>query len=189
MIDDAFENDKHIDELGVILSNEPPFVVVIDHKLGVSMGILKPLFLLCKDLLETNLDSIDENYLKSKEMISFTRAILLVKGDFPPALSIRKKLIMYNFLSVDEELHFLAMIFSKHPKSPSAWYHRKWCLSHGRENVSLSSSTIAIECQLCSRNCDSYSRNYYSWNHRLWIASMMNIAQVSRSYLVISQVS
>jgi hypothetical protein len=182
-LNDAFSNDSLIDELGVILSNDPPFVVVMEHKLGISMSIIKPLFLYCKGILDTlgittDITTIDSN--NSNNIACVTRALLVIKGDYPPALAVRKILLEGNYISIDDELKLLSVIFSKHPKSPSAWYHRRWCIEYGIRNhlYSLTPEHMEMECRLCSTNCDIYSRNYYSWNHRLWISSMMSYDQV-----------
>ena len=216
-INRAFEKNPEIDELGMVLSSDES-IVLVEHKLGISMAILKPLFKYSitelqkhRSVLLKPIDSI--SVAEAKLICDLSRAILLVKGDFPPALNARKTMISNGILSASGEVQFLNVIFSKHPKSPSAWHHRRWCLqrlflcSNISTSTSTSSSTstpegdkewsrdreggdqsgrysfssvVAEEVALCERMCDLYPRNYYSWNHRLWLAQQMNdLRQVS----------
>jgi protein prenyltransferase alpha subunit repeat containing protein 1 len=171
-------------------------IVLVEHKLGISMAVLKPLFkygitelqqqrsVLCKTA-----DQITP--VEAKLICDLSRAILLVKGDFPPAINARKIMIVHGTLSAEKEVKFLDVIFSKHPKSPSAWHHRRWCLlrlfCHASTNQGANegtpysfSSVVDQEVALCERMCDLYPRNYYAWNHRLWLAQQMNdVAQVN----------
>lgn len=136
-IDAAFTNDPNIDELGIVMSPHPPgpALVCVDHKLGLSMSIIKPLFKFCIIRFHSTLSDLAKGHLKLYEsetmnmMNSLTRALLLVKGDLPLAFNVRKQLILNGTcLTVDSELSFLKMLFTKHPKSPTGWQHRRWCL-------------------------------------------------------------
>ena len=169
--------------VGIILSNEGPHVIVVEHKLGISMSILKPMFgYVVPELHRLRLllnDSPHEELVLRIDKVSL--AALLVKGDFPPALDIRKSLITQKLLCARQEIRLTGVIFSKHPKSPSCWYHRKWCLNFLQATTDLTiASIISEECNICQRMCEVYPRNYYSWNHRLWIAQHMSCDQVSR---------
>jgi protein prenyltransferase alpha subunit repeat containing protein 1 len=178
-----FEKDPLIDELGIILTNDPPYVLHIEHKIGISMSILKPLFhFASKHLQPPFLFSIDDN--KFLEKLSL--CALLVKGDFPPALNIRKKLIQQNLLQPQRELQLIQVILSKHSKSPSCWHHRRWCIEFLNPQMDSHSFSYeefwSKELQLCDRMCDIYPRNYYSWNHRLWICNYLGRDQVIPLY-------
>ena len=72
--------------------------------------------------------------------MSLSRAMMLVRSDLPLALNARKEVMLS--LAVDDEnirdsclyhveaeLQLLVAIFTLHPKSPSGWHHRRWCLS------------------------------------------------------------
>lgn len=165
------------------MSCDGPNVVVVDHKLGLSMNILKPMFAyavpelyhLCVHFELSDDKETVENIRK------MSLACLLVKGDFPPALDIRKSLVEKGCLNAQEEIRLTGVIFSKHPKSPSCWYHRKWCLQFLVKTSQIEfSSIVSSECDLCSRMCDLYPKNYYSWNHRLWIIKFMDKIQVHK---------
>lgn len=145
------------------------------------MTILKPMFAYAVPELYRLRSMLDEDMdveiVQNIRMVSL--AALLVKGDFPPALDIRKMLILKDALSVEDEIRLTGVIFSKHPKSPSCWYHRKWCILHRSKFQCVNvESIITQECELCSRMCDVYPRNYYAWNHRLWIVGYMNETKV-----------
>lgn len=74
--------------------------------------------------LFTTLDTI------SVDLMHNTRGILVVRGDMPAALNARKAVLLYNMnvAVCKEELRLLEVIFTLHPKSPSAWHHRRWVM-------------------------------------------------------------
>jgi protein prenyltransferase alpha subunit repeat containing protein 1 len=181
-IDEAFLSDPEIDEMGILLSQPPPAVVVTEHKLGLSMGILKPLFRYAihrfqEILVLRNAGAItdDSIYL---EGLSLSRAILLVKGDISIAINYRKEMMLRKLHDIDVELKFLRMLFTKHPKSPGAWQHRRWCIMQ-RSLDTMTAKDIEVEQDLCSRMSELYPKNYYAWNHRLWTIQFMNHSEVS----------
>jgi hypothetical protein len=195
-IDDAFISDSMINELGVIMSPPPPNLILIDHKLGLSCKILKPLFSYAIDKFHSILNEVKygrkelSNMIVQDDILRLTRAILLVKGDMPMAYNLRKQLLMSGqLLDVDNELLFLSFLFSHHPKSPSSWQHRRWCLnirnSKNKCNNSevelkpfLSDVEMNIELDLCTIMSEKYPKNYYSWLHRLWLLKGMTIVQL-----------
>jgi Protein prenyltransferase alpha subunit repeat len=195
-IDEAFEVDPRIDEIGIIMSPPPPNLVLIDHKLGLSFKILKPLFEFAINELYTVIRSAKmskemlSNPIVSEKVLRLTRAILLVRADMPMLYNLRKTIILAGSTthSIDAELYFLGVLFTKHPKSPSSWQHRRWCLStrwtyaHCKNSTSLrvelSSCELEVEIALCSAMSESYPKNYYSWLHRLWLLQFMEFAQL-----------
>lgn len=196
---------KFTTDLSQVLSTDES-VVLVEHKLGISMGILKDLFKYSIEELQKNHSVLHRpaaliSHSEAKHICNISRAILLVKGDFPPALNARKTMIVNGYLSAEGEIQFLNVIFSKHPKSPSAWHHRRWCLlrilsSRTKEvipgekidcdciHLFSFSSVMAQEINLCERMCDLYPRNYYSWNHRLWLAKHMDDLQQVHKIIV-----
>ena len=159
--------------------------MLVEHKLGISMTILKPLFKYTVTELEKYRNDLRNNelinfYDKIKAICSLSRVILLVKGDFPPALNARKVMIEMDILHAQSEIKFLNVVFSKHPKSPSAWHHRRWCLLRLFEeddNGYNFSTVVDEEVALCVKMCDIYPRNYYAWNHRQWLVHQMETTQ------------
>lgn len=195
-IDDAFISDSMINELGVIMSPPPPNLILIDHKLGLSCQMLKPLFSYAIDEFHSILNEVKygrkelSNMIVQDDILRLTRAILLVKGDMPMAYNLRKQLLVNGqLLDIDNELLFLSFLFSHHPKSPSSWQHRRWCLnirnSKNKCNNSevelkpfLSDVEMNIELDLCTIMSEKYPKNYYSWLHRLWLLEGMTIVQL-----------
>lgn len=59
-----------------------------------------------------------------KELIQLTRGILLINSDSYSTLNIRKKLIQCDWILPEEEIEFLNLLFTKHPKSVESWSHR-----------------------------------------------------------------
>ena len=184
----AFDNDDSIDELGFVMDKEPS-IICIEHKLGMTLGSLKPLFIYCSyklnelmkigisSLLDDNNNNDSNNHDNYNDILlllsHITRGLLLVRGDYPPAFAYRKKMITLGVLSINTELNFLKMLFAQHPKSPSSWQHRRWCLMTKDEMIVLSSDDIEVELSLCTASAESYPKNYYAWMHRLWLLQYM----------------
>jgi len=190
-----FNNDDNIDELGFIM-DKVPSTICIEHKLGMSLGSLKPLFIYCSNKLNEIMkkgissSSLDNN--SNNDIIillsQITRGLLLVRGDYPPAFVYRKQLIILGKIIIDDELRFLNMLFTQHPKSPSSWQHRRWCLlkkSNNNNNNNNNNSILSIkeldnELLLCSTSAESYPKNYYAWMHRLWLLQYMDYIYIEK---------
>lgn len=193
-LDKAFQDDEHIDEIGIIVAEKPEgdsavgAIRLTEHKLGLCHWALKSLleYCLCNFFKSYHLIRKDHITIQSvsSELKSLTRAILIVKGDTPLALGIRKELIACGHIPVNDELNFLKLIFPRHPKSPSLWQHRRWCLCYDCRGVirRFDECELQIEVNLCSYLSDIYPKNYYSWVHRLWLLQFMNRDQVSKTH-------
>ena len=195
-IDEAFDSDPLIDEIGIIMIPPPPNLVLVDHKLGLSFKILKPLFefAICEFYAIMRSAKMSEEMLLSsiiaEKVLRLTRATLLVKADMPMLYNLRKTIILAGLTThnINAELNFLKVLFTKHPKSPSSWQHRRWCLTTRWSNtqtkdlslsdVPFSSSDMDVELSLCSAMSESYPKNYYSWLHRLWLLQYMQFTQL-----------
>lgn len=182
----ALESDPEIDEVGIVMSAPPPTVVVVEHKLGVSMGILKPLFLYAFSEFQPLVARVRtlpaEGAVYRQECnrgLHLSTAILIVKGDIGLALNFRKEMIVQNVTSCEKELKFLRMLFTKHPKSPGAWQHRRFCLE--RLMAAGTALDVAQEQELCRFMAELYPKNYYAWSHRLWLLSFMTKSQVTKA--------
>eukprot|EP01038_Epipyxis_sp_PR26KG_P012351 gene12351-16565_t len=197
-MDEAFEVRGALVDVGwmTVTEDQPP-VVISERHLGIATFIIKPLF---KFLLEEfyNLNdsmekSCDLAYLNGVDLFrlnSISRALLIVKGDFPLAYNLRKSFILLGKLEIADELYLNSIIFTKHPKSPCAWQHRRFCLLHhqrmflnkiGENNSTktfLNSSLIETEKELCRKMSELYPKNYYSWLHRIWLLQQMSNFQI-----------
>ena len=160
--------ERFIDEIGVImLPDDQRTLVCTENKLGIPIGAMKPLFAyaiqcfhnIARTYLVLKKDQTRKNAEKQKEiscqLMSITRAILVVRGDMPSALNKRKSILLEfcdvvhndkgsisternetmihnatNALKIlESEISLLNAIFTLHPKSPSAWSHRRWVLA------------------------------------------------------------
>ena len=194
-IDKAFEaSGMKIDEVGVAFAEKsmepvdtmssPQAVVIVEgSKLGIYNWALKPLFTYSMEtFLKRNSslrrDEITLNEIHA-ELISLSRAILLVKDSFL-VLDVRKKLICDGYLMYSEEVNFLTLLLPRHPKSSCLWQHRRWCLYGGYSpSFPLSinrfdEQVMHIELNLCSYIADIFPRNYFSWMHRMWLLQFMH---------------
>ena len=126
---------------GVILSNTGPNVFVTEHKLGISMSILKPMFAYVvpelyhlRSLLH---DGCSDDVVHRTRNVSL--AALLVKGDFPPALDTRKLLIMRNDIAAEDEKVDIAGSFGVSKCSDGAAYcpHSRSQLVREKKRIDL----------------------------------------------------
>lgn len=96
------------------------------------------------------------------------------RGTHVPATS--KKLHELGLLTVEDDLAFMNLVLTRHPKSPETMVHRKWLLERhlarrrGDDDlVSQLSSVerlVASEVLLCDRLALAYAKNYYVWTYR-----------------------
>lgn len=179
-ISDILETQP-IDEIGIIFDASLPMVFYEDRKLGISKLVVRDVFKRCLQVMYN-----DDRTASSHDLVRATRVLLIIKGDFPIVYNCRKKLLDDNYISLNEEIPFLALIFQNHPKSPSGWQHRRWCICRSKFDVSsrsLSLSELETERELCRAMCERYPKNYYAWTHRLWLLQFMSNEQLMEELL------
>jgi hypothetical protein len=193
----ALDADPLIDEVGIIMGKPPPVVVLEQHKLGLSAGALRPLFAYAAAEFQTAAARLrerpeaeaaadsDGNSFRQDciHALNLSKAVLLVKGDIAMVINFRKEMIVEGITTCADELRFIAVLFTRHPKSPGGWQHRRWCL----QRMLLDGQPLDVEreLELCSRMAELYPKNYYAWNHRLWVLSHMSAPQVTLPYPIL----
>lgn len=163
-----------IKEIDFMFTNSTPYVICMENVLGLGMPILKPLYLYCyTELLKKCL---------SKEItMTLSRCLLLVKGDQIIAYNLRKTYLDGDISLINEEIQLLSVIFTKHPKSPAAWEHRRWCYRQKfqlTERHSLLPMELETEKELSRVMAEKYPKNYYAWLHRKWLLQFLTLDQV-----------
>jgi len=182
-INDCFDLDLELNEFDIIPTISSS-IIYLDHKLAIPSNVVKPLY----QFIYQKLDNFNRNrYIneislftdrdEANELIHATRFILLVKGDDPIAFHRRKELIINNFLDCTTELSFLNVLFTKHPKSPCAWQHRRFCLLR-KHGLAIPPSVAASELEVCRRFAEIYPKNYYAWLHRLYLIEHFSLSEV-----------
>eukprot|EP00736_Rhodelphis_marinus_P011400 Rmarinus@m.3577 len=184
-VDAIFKSDPKIDELAFfpVLPDGFPsdayhcdgHIFHYEHKLALTYRIAKELIQEARDIYER----LRGNCNAVEELQSCSRAILLVNANAYYALNIRKRLVLARKLSPLEELRFVSLLLTKHPKSEEAWYHRRWVLQQlgfpDMSNPTLPTQEIMQEeIRICERVAALYPRNYYAWLHRQWLVSHMD---------------
>jgi hypothetical protein len=187
-IDNIF-HDSQVDEVGYMMNTDGPLVLFSDKNLGISTTIVKPLYkysLVKFSALNKSLHSDFTIADFQHDIISLSRILLIIKGDLPMAFKYRKLLIESNLLSIGDEITFLNILFSKHPKTPSGWFHRRWCLDLNRQRqgrADLTCGEIETEREFCRNMCERNPKNYYAWTYRQWLLSFMtNVQVISHQY-------
>jgi hypothetical protein len=96
-----------------------------EHKLGVAFAAVAPLFAHAYGVYlraRKQMDCLDIDL--ARVILQSTRTMMLVNADHYSAMNSRKRLICAGLHSCREELLFLSLVFSKHPKAGEGWAHR-----------------------------------------------------------------
>ncbi|KAG9445692.1 hypothetical protein H6P81_011820 [Aristolochia fimbriata] len=209
-LENIFESDPLIDEVGFV----PPAQIVElnekadgldhvtthfwskDHKLAISMEVLKPLLQAAKDAFtvacreykefanlpvdEICLDSPASESFTENEVMKHSKALLLLSCDFRSAwnsrklvASRRKSLSLYM-----EELLLSKLILSYAPKSEEAWSYRRWVIKMIDGTFPNMQDILKNESKLVEGIAEKLKMNYRAWYHRCWLVSYMTAQQV-----------
>lgn len=141
--------------------------VLVQGNLGVFYKPLLHLFLQACQLLP-NIRLPED----SASAVTVTSIILLANPAHNTALTLRKRLVLAEFVSPTQDLRFMSLILpcSKETcKQSILWAHRAWLLAevHGTlpNQIHMSSAAFAGEVSLALVCCATYPRNYSAWNH------------------------
>ncbi|KAI0237319.1 Protein prenyltransferase alpha subunit repeat-containing protein 1 [Lamellibrachia satsuma] len=119
----AFSRDTDIDEYDFLpidgpLQNKNP-VIIAGHKVALELWAVKVLYLHAHSRLVGHaVKEVGRKVLGAEEIISLSRAALLVNADFMSAWNKRRELILQAQLSIDQDLKLTELILRKHPKKP-----------------------------------------------------------------------
>lgn len=179
---------RDVAEVDFVPSKLPPFVIFESSVLGVGYGIIKPLYAhVYGRLLDVykQLKVLPAGSSTRKELLhslhKYSMTALVIKGDLVVAYAARKMLLLEEPDRLSKEVSFLQAVFTKHPKSPGGWEHRRWCHRQRtlqRSQPCLSASEMETERELCRLMAEKYPKNYYAWMHRLWLLPQMNLHQL-----------
>ncbi|XP_015576533.1 protein prenyltransferase alpha subunit repeat-containing protein 1 isoform X2 [Ricinus communis] len=186
---DAILSSK-IDKVNV-LDHESTSFWNRDHKLGISMHVILPLYTAAKDAfmnaikgfkrvenLSLEDDSCGFSSLES-EVMKHSKALLLLSCDFGTAwnsrkLILSKKQYMPMFI---EELLLSALVLSYSPKSEQSWCHRRWVIKMISGKCSTLQEILGKESELVEKIAERSKMNYRAWNHRCWLVGYMTREQ------------
>ena len=132
-----------------------------------------------------------------QELEQVTRVLTLLNGEYYAGWNARKRMLTdagdggaaARAAGALDELKFVELVFSKHPKSGEAWSHRRWVLTHlrglcagaGAEECAQAGAdlddTLVREFPVCQRAAEKYRKNYYAWTHRQWVLDQLSPAR------------
>jgi hypothetical protein len=132
----VLEAQPAIEEMGFSPSFDPPFILFIENKLGISVTVLKPLLQYAivqfrklypsfHELIEIESGhshvQIESDKIQRifSNISQVTSVMLTIRLNLPMALNVRKILIENGHLDCNKELSLLLMWFTQHPKSPA----------------------------------------------------------------------
>ncbi|XP_002268977.1 uncharacterized protein LOC100255283 isoform X1 [Vitis vinifera] len=167
-----------------------------DHKLGISIDILLPLYRAAKNAFMAAIaqykahgnpsvkeeKSGDENiscHLES-EVMKHSRALLLLSSDFGTAWNSRKLVLSkkQDLSMFMDEFLLSALVLSYSPKSEQAWSHRRWVIKMIAGNYTYLQEVLGKESELVEKIAEKSKMNYRAWNHRCWLVFYMTGEQV-----------
>lgn len=173
---DVYFRRFSVEEVGILYDEgAPPVQVFEESKIGILHSALKSMFKYSiqkfQQMCQKERGSTSQQSGATiEEFIRLMRPILIVKGDMPTILNVRKELLSIGNLDYSEELLFLDVVMWLHPKSPSLWEHRRLVLRACLAKGAFNDEELALrELKVCAQLCDKYPRNYFGWNHRLWV--------------------
>lgn len=140
-----------------------------DHKLGISIDILLPLYRAAKNAFMAAIaqykahgnpsvkeeKSGDENiscHLES-EVMKHSRALLLLSSDFGTAWNSRKLVLSkkQDLSMFMDEFLLSALVLSYSPKSEQAWSHRRWVIKMIAGNYTYLQEVLGKESELVEK--------------------------------------
>jgi len=126
----------------------------------------------------------------AKAMLNVTRNLVIINADYASSWNERKRLVLSGYQSARDELKFLDFVFTKHVKSAEGWEHRRWVVRQCfREAAAAHVNPDVIvrhELRICAKVAQTYSRNYYSWTHRLFVLKETDSKEILESELAFS---
>ncbi|CAK9227637.1 unnamed protein product [Sphagnum troendelagicum] len=120
-----------------------------------------------------------------KELMKYTRALVIVNCDFATAWNARKRILSSMAVCEDTllaELQLASMVLSYGPKSEESWAHRRWVINHmisGGVQQTTIDSVLKADSKLVELIAGRSTMNYRAWRHRHWLISQMSLSQVS----------
>ncbi|KAF2287562.1 hypothetical protein GH714_001313 [Hevea brasiliensis] len=167
-----------------------------DHKLGISLHALLPLYKAARYaftdairqykrveiLAGASGDETDPPRSSSieSEVMKHSKALLLLSCDFGTAWNSRKLILSKKrHTSVfSDELLFSGLVLSYSPKSEQAWCHRRWVIKMIAGKCSAMQEIVGKESELVEKIAERFKMNYRAWNHRCWLVCYMTREQV-----------
>lgn len=74
-----------------------------------------------------------------------------------------------GLLSVEEDLKVSQLALKYKPKNPESFVHREWLIMFLDKSERLTNEILNQELEICLDAARRYERNYFAWNHRLYI--------------------
>mmetsp|Transcript_13367 Transcript_13367/g.16205 ORF Transcript_13367/g.16205 Transcript_13367/m.16205 type:complete len:431 (+) Transcript_13367:111-1403(+) len=185
IINDCLESDKAVDEYGFVMGVEEDSdnicFVSPEHKLGIHSWCLPKLyaasrssFYLYKKAYKVSIqDSVlKDSVLTRRLLLRATVPLLMVNPDYYTAWNVRKSLLQKSESQkrdLIEELSFVRLVFTKHPKAGEAWSHRGWLIRELVRIDAIDDQILEGEVEVCQTFIQRYKRLYFGWKHRLLV--------------------
>jgi len=179
-------------------------------KLGIAAWSLRALFAASKQRFDQHRlkrsNSVDHNdndngvIMDDGVIMNTTRPLLLLHPYSYTAWNARKSCLVslsteqttqqYKYKLFKQELQFVDLVFTTHPKIGEAWEHRSWCvkqifqqchttrsiLDTQQQQQQLPSPALTLllkhEIDICELVAERYPKNYYAWSHRQRVVEM-----------------
>lgn len=127
----------------------------------------------------------DGEVLLQKNLMLYTRVLVVVNNDFASAWNARKR-ILSRIEATEEsllaELRLAGMVLAYGPKSEESWAYRRWIINRmiaGGIRWKTVESVLRGDSMLVEAIAGRSTMNYRAWRHRYWLVSLMTLQQAS----------
>ena len=160
--------------------------------------------------------SSDSDEASASHLLEEARAVLLLNPDCTTAWNTRKRHLISSAVeggrggrggveaapaarALKNELRFLDLVFTQHPKKNDAWVHRRWVVDELVPQLLRQRGTAAEreqqqqqqqdgegedellralehEFRICEKAARDYPRNYFAWTHRILVGRHLVMA-------------
>ncbi|KAG0584821.1 hypothetical protein KC19_3G237100 [Ceratodon purpureus] len=131
------------------------------------------------------LETGDGEVLLQKNLMLYTRVLIVVNSDFASAWNARKR-ILSRIEATEEpllaELRLAGMVLAYGPKSEESWAYRRWVINRmiaGGIRWKTVESVLRGDSMLVEAIAGRSTMNYRAWRHRYWLVSRMTLKQAS----------
>jgi protein prenyltransferase alpha subunit repeat containing protein 1 len=127
----------------------------------------------------------NEEALLQKNLMLYTRVLVIVNSDFASAWNARKRILSRveaTEASLLAELRLAGMVLAYGPKSEESWAYRRWIINRmiagGIQSRTLD-EVLKGDSMLVEAIAGRSTMNYRAWRHRYWLVSRMTLKQAS----------
>lgn len=179
-LDGILKNDIELYDFTIVtteanIKNKSP-VLYESHSLGLESWCIKSVYQHASNVLfnrRKRLKYRKLSYDKMDSLNSFLNSALLINPDVGTFWNMKRELIEYDILSIDNELRFSRIVLTHKSKSNETFAYRRWLIRKildklSRNKLQIPENILQTEFAITHLAAEKSKNNYHSWNHRIW---------------------